>query len=175
MGLSKQNMIACLDVQYAPHSAAAAAVIFTEWKDAVPANIYTLVSADIQDYIPGKFYLRELPPLLSLIATVKEPLNCIIIDGYCYLSDDYAPGLGYYLHEKLNPKIPVIGVAKSKFRNMDMAIEVFRGQSEKPLYITAIGISDEMAASCIKNMHGSYRMPALLKLADQLSRKTFQE
>ncbi|MEZ4826049.1 MAG: endonuclease V [Bacteroidia bacterium] len=168
-------MITCLDVQYTPLIAAAAAVVFTNWSDSAPVNTYSLKSSEVQEYIPGKFYLRELPPLLAVLHSVREPLDFIIIDGYCYLSDDHTPGLGHFLYEKLIPPVPVIGVAKNKFGGMNTATEVLRGQSQKPLYITAIGMDVAPAAALIRNMHGVFRIPTLLKLVDQIARKTAWE
>lgn len=37
-------------------------------------------------------------------------------------------------------------------------------------YITAAGIEPSQAAILIANMHGKYRLPTILKLADSLSR-----
>jgi deoxyinosine 3'endonuclease (endonuclease V) len=31
---------------------------------------------------PGELYRRELPPLLSVLATVTDPLELVIVDGY---------------------------------------------------------------------------------------------
>lgn len=168
-------MIACLDVQYTPHSAAAAAVVFADWTDASPVNTYSLKLDEIQEYIPGKFYLRELPPLLAVLNAVKESLDCVVVDGYCYLSDDQAPGLGFYLYEKLTPPIPVIGVAKNKFGGINTATEILRGKSNKPLYVTSIGIDLPRASELIRNMEGEFRIPTLLKRVDQIARKAALE
>jgi deoxyribonuclease V len=66
----------------------------------------------------------------------------------------------------------VIGVAKTAFKASKSESEVFRGESEKPLYVTAIGIKDQVAKSHISSMHGKYRIPTLLKLADSECRKS---
>jgi deoxyribonuclease V len=49
-------------------------------------------------------------------------------------------------------------------------VEVRRGDSQKPLYVTAAGVSAEDAASRISEMHGPFRIPTLLKQVDTLAR-----
>ena len=46
-------------------------------------------------------------------------------------------------------------------------IEVIRGQSNKPLYVTSLGIELTKAAQDIKSMAGKHRMPDLLTYLDQ--------
>jgi len=72
-------------------------------------------------------------------------------------------GLGYHLYKSLGNEIPVIGVAKTSFKdNNAFVIDILRGKSKNPLFITSIGIDSEDAAECIKKMHGEFRMPTLL-------------
>ena len=49
-------------------------------------------------------------------------------------------------------------------------VEVFRGSSKNPLYITAIGIDKNAAQQHILEMYGEFRIPKLLKELDQLTR-----
>lgn len=91
------------------------------------------------------------------------------------MSDDQAPGLGFYLYEKLTPPIPVIGVAKNKFGGINTAAEILRGKSNKPLYVTSIGIDLPRASELIRNMEGEFRIPTLLKRVDQIARKAALE
>jgi deoxyinosine 3'endonuclease (endonuclease V) len=91
----------------------------------------------------------------------------IIIDGYVFLDDNQKAGLGYHLYKSLEDDIPVIGVAKTAFKdNKALVAEVYRGISRKPLFVTSIGIELKDAAENIRNMHGGFRMPGLLKLLD---------
>ena len=46
-------------------------------------------------------------------------------------------------------------------------IEVTRGQSNKPLYVTSLGIELTKPADHIKSMAGKHRMPDLLTYLDQ--------
>ncbi len=48
---------------------------------------------------------------------------------------------------------------------------MFRGQSKKLLYVTSVGISQVQAASNIAIMAGEFRIPDLLKIADQKARE----
>jgi deoxyribonuclease V len=161
-------MIAIFDTHYNTDTARTACVLLRHWEDETPAATYTELRTGIAAYEPGAFYKRELPCLLSLLQQLQEPVTIIVIDGYVWLGD--APGLGAHLHESLQATVPVIGVAKTKFHNNFKAQELRRGSSNNPLYITSIGMKTTDATTCINNMHGAHRIPAMLKLCDQLSR-----
>ena len=83
-------------------------------------------------------------------------------------------GLGAHLYEALARVTPVIGVAKNRFgpRAEQVAIEVLRGASSRPLFVTAIGVDAEAAAADISRMHGEHRLPTMLKRVDRLCRDT---
>lgn len=163
-------MISAFDVRYADNgSAMAAAVVFKDFKDAAPVSCYRKKIDGVQPYVPGAFYKRELPCILSLLSDIREPIDTIIIDGYVFLGD--RPGLGAYLKEKIEKSITPIGVAKSYFKG-SRGIKVFRGKSRKPLHVTASGMDPVEAAQRISSMHGKHRIPTLLKTADRLTRKT---
>ena len=88
-----------------------------------------------------------------------------------FLDDSGKPGLGGYLFDYLNSKIPVIGVAKNDFATInELKREVYRGESKKPLYITTKGISLDEASQNICSMHGEFRIPTVLKMVDKRSR-----
>lgn len=162
-------MIAAVDVSYAEKDmAVAAALVFKKFTDKEPVVTYTTRVYKFGDYIPGQFFKRELPCLLAVLSKVNENLEAVIIDGYVMLGDK--PGLGYYLWGKLGETAAVIGVAKSPFPNTD-AVKIFRGKSERPLYITSIGIDPVSAAENVSKMYGPYRIPHLLKRADNLSKE----
>jgi deoxyribonuclease V len=102
-----------------------------------------------------------------LLDQFSEAPNEILIDGYVMLGD--RPGLGQHLFEFLSGKIPVIGVAKSKFGGSS-ALEVFRGVSKRPLYVTSAGVDPHEASERIRLMYGAHRVPVLLKRVDLLAR-----
>lgn len=69
-------------------------------------------------------------------------------------------------------EIPIIGVAKKKYKLLQNEYrEVYRGKSKKPLFITSAGFDIDKAKKIIEKMHGSFRIPSMLKLADQLSKE----
>jgi len=163
-------MIACIDVDYKDHQAHVACLVFKNIKDAVPNRVYTIMVDEIHDYIPGEFYKRELPCILKVLEMVKEKITMIIVDGYVWLDANSRRGLGAYLYIHLNEKIPVIGVAKNKFKGSNHLGEVLRGESQKPLYITAAGLNLKAAMEMIRQMDGEYRFPTLLREVDQACR-----
>src|SRR5947209_894733 len=108
-------MLACVDVDYRDENALAACVLFRDWTDAVPSAELIRLIEHVEPYVPGQFYKRELPCLLGVLADVPEPLDAVIVDGYVWLKDEQTPGLGGHLFEALARKVPVIGVAKTRF------------------------------------------------------------
>jgi deoxyribonuclease V len=162
-------MYAALDVQYddPKQQALAAGVVFSDWSEARPAAEYTALCRDVAPYIPGEFYRRELPCLLAVLREIKEPIECILIDGYVQLGDK--PGLGQHLSAELNEQAPIIGVAKTPYAGA-VAVEVIRGASRSPLFVTSIGIDVTTAARHVQQMAGVYRVPDLLRRVDQLAR-----
>ena len=47
---------------------------------------------------------------------------------------------------------------------------IYRGDSAKPLFVTAVGMTLEEAKAHIASMHGEHRIPTLLRRVDQLCR-----
>jgi deoxyribonuclease V len=123
----------------------------------------------VEPYQSGQFYRRELPCILAVLKSLPELAQVIIIDGYVWLGD-HRPGLGAHLYEALGQQVAVVGVAKTRFVRAEPVELVLRGRSRSPLYVTAVGMDLAEAASRIRTMHGSYRIPTLLKRVDQLSR-----
>jgi deoxyribonuclease V len=164
-------MIACLDVHYSTDTACAAAIVFADWQDEQPVAEYTAIDPNPPEYEPGKFYLRELQPQLGVIAKIAEPIDVYVIDAYCHLSPDLAPGLGHHLYEALDRKPAIIGVAKNRYRDSQHAVELCRGESAKPLFVTSIGMTYDVAALHVKSMVGEFRIPSLLKQVDRLCRE----
>jgi deoxyribonuclease V len=163
-------MLLAVDVGYRNDGAKAAGVIFETWKSETLVAEYTLHIDAVADYIPGKFFQRELPCLTALVKQMTYPSTCIVVDGYVYLGLEKRPGLGKHLWEEFNGAIAVIGVAKSSFKDTPNNTELVRGRGKKPLYITAEGIDLEVAKKNIINMKGNQRIPTFLKYVDTLSR-----
>ena len=91
-----------------------------------------------------------------------------MVDGYADLDPAGRPGLGARAHAEFG--IPVIGVAKSRFRTATHAVAVVRGSSARPLCVTAAGMPAIDAADLIRDMAGRYRLPDALRRADTLAR-----
>lgn len=164
-------MIVAVDVDYGANEVVAAGVGFAAWTDE-HAAIEIVVTSDASPapYEPGRFYLRELPHVRSVLGLVGTPIDAIVVDGYVWLAPDKG-GLGAHLYAALGQATPVIGVAKTQFAGAT-AVEVLRGASARPLYVTAAGIDPAVAAQHVLAMHGEHRIPTLLKRADQLARGT---
>lgn len=163
-------MILAIDVQYSENTAFVAGIAFETWLSEAPENEYISVLYDVAEYEPGNFYKRELPCILKLIEEHDLKPDTIVVDGYVYLDGENRPGLGKYLYDALKSEVEIIGVAKRSFSGIGESHEVLRGQSVKPLFITTTGQLDT-AKENIANMFGEYRIPVLLKRADQLCRE----
>ena len=162
-------MIACLDVDYRESIAYAAGLAFHNWPDAIPATEKVVPVVGVYPYQPGQFFRRELPCLLAVVRELP-PVAVVIVDGYVWLEGVSVPGLGAHLYHSLAGKVVVIGVAKTRYAGA-RAVEVLRGRSTRPLFITAAGMSSESAAEHVGFMHGPNRIPTLLKRVDFLCRQ----
>ena len=166
-----KEMITCFDIDYQDPKANAAAVLFEHWAAESPAAVYSHIIPEIAPYESGSFYKRELPCIVSILKTIKEEIHTIVVDGYVWLDGNKKPGLGAYLFRHLGEKTRVIGVAKNRFKTPNsLAVEVFRGESKKPLFVTAAGMDVSDAVDAIRQMHGEFRIPDLLKRVDMLCR-----
>jgi len=166
-------MILAFDTYYYDNKAKTVCVEFTEWNQSSDFKVHTEIIDNVSEYIPGEFYKRELPCILSLLNNIDLKLvSIIIVDGFVYLDDNKKYGLGGHLYEKLNKEIPIIGVAKTNFASIEKDKKpLFRGDSKKPLYVTSIGIDLEDAFQKIESMHGEFRIPTLLKEMDRLTKE----
>jgi len=165
-------MILAFDTYYFDGKAKTVCVEFQEWNQSTDFKIHTEIIDNVAEYIPGEFYKRELPCILSLLNQMDlKKVEAIVVDGFVYLDDEKKYGLGGHLYEKLNQEIPIIGVAKTNFASIEKNKRaLFRGDSQKPLYVTAIGIELEDAFQKIESMAGEFRMPTLLKEMDRLTK-----
>jgi deoxyribonuclease V len=171
--MREQMIIAAFDVHYLEDGrASGAAVLFSGYGDEEPSAVFTRFLPGAADYLPGEFYRRELPSILSLLAQIPETPAEMIIDGYVMLGE--RPGLGQHLFDLFEGRIPVIGVAKSKFPG-SLGAEVLRGRSIRPLYVTSAGLNRKEASEKIRMMHGPHRIPTLLKRADLAARENSRQ
>ncbi|MBF4507297.1 endonuclease V [Flavobacterium sp. JLP] len=166
-------MILAFDTYYFDGKAKTVCLEFTEWNQSKNFKIHTEIIDNVEEYIPGEFYKRELPCIISLLNQFDlKNIEAIIVDGFVYLDDEKRYGLGGHLYEKLNKEVPIIGVAKTNFASIEKDKKsLFRGESVKPLYVTAIGIELENAFQKIESMAGEFRIPTLLKEMDRLTKE----
>ena len=160
-------------MDYRDGLAVAAGVWFRGWAAGAAEREATAVIREVADYTPGEFYRRELPCLLAVLAGGPPP-DIGVVDGYAWLGLAHGagrPGLGAYLYEALGRRVPVVGVAKTRFASAE-AVPVVRGGSRSPLWVTAAGVDPAEAAGRVAAMAGPYRVPALLRRADHLARTT---
>lgn len=166
-------MILAFDTHYFDNKAKTVCVAFESWTNSAKYEIYSEILDNIEDYISGEFYKRELPCILSLYKKLSlEYVEAIIIDGFVFLDDFERLGLGGHLYKSLNSKIPIIGVAKTNFATIEKdKRELLRGKSINPLYITAIGVDLDKATELINKMDGENRIPTTLKKLDTLTKE----
>jgi len=108
------RLCAAVDVHYLRAGGARAAAVLAA--DAAFVHVLaerTAVVPRVAPYQPGQFYLRELPPLRAVLDDLSG-LGLLVVDGYADLDPGSRPGLGAHAHAEFG--IPVIGVAKSRFR-----------------------------------------------------------
>jgi deoxyribonuclease V len=151
------GVCAAVDVHYLSTGGARAAAVLAA--DATFAHVLaerTVALPQVLPYRPGQFYLRELPPLRAVLDDLSG-LGLLVVDGYADLDPRGRPGLGARAHAEFG--IPVIGVAKSRFRTATHAVPVLRGSSARPLFVTAAGMHAADAADLVRRMTGRYRLP----------------
>ena len=143
-------MCAAVDVHYLSTDGARAAAVLAA--DAAFADVLAeriAVVPRVPPYRPGEFYLRELPPLRAVLEDLSG-LGLLVVDGYADLDPDGRPGLGAHAHAEYG--IPVIGVAKSRFRMATHAVPVVRGNPARPLFVTAAGMRSSDAADLVRRI-----------------------
>ncbi len=148
------------DVRYlASGGARAAAVVSAD------AGFFGLVAdrvelvPDVQPCRPGRFCLRELPPLRAALDGLTG-MTLLVAGGFAGLDPDGRPGPGAHVHAGF--AVPVIGVAKSALRAAARAVPVLRGTLARPLYVTAAGMPRTDAAGLVGRMAGRHRRPGAL-------------
>lgn len=165
-------LVLAIDVHYRENIAKAVGVVFEPSADHARI-VLTEYLTGIGEYVPGEFYKRELPCILKIIEkTDLSVIDFILIDGYVYIDDDFRFGLGGHLWKQLDGRKPIIGVAKTSFLSNKATVrELKRGESEKPLFISSVGIDLDEAVRLIATMKGDFRIPDILKKLDQITKE----
>ncbi len=163
--------ILAIDVHYRANIAKVVGVVFDTIDDD-EFDHYSLFVEEVKAYEPGMFYKRELPCIMAILKQIPDDLyESILIDGYVYTSNNGDYGLGGHLYNSLTKKLPVIGVAKSFFKEThNVCKKVFRAESKNPLFVSSIGMNNDDAAQIVQDLNGPYRFPTVLSLLDQLTK-----
>ncbi len=163
------STVGAVDVHYDGRGQARAAlVVCPELTFSTVVCEHTADIAHPAPYEPGALYKRELPCIRAVLA-LGPRLGLLIVDGYTTLDPQGRPGLGAHAADALG--IPVMGIAKTPFRGGTHAVEVIRGTSTRPLYVTTAGqIAADVAAKIVGKMAGPSRIPVALARVDNLAR-----
>jgi len=169
-------MILAIDIHYKETYAKAVCVAFN-WADETPQKVYTDTIAEVAPYVSGEFYKRELPCVLKILEqTNLDTVEAIIVDGHVFVDNDKKYGLGGYLWEALDKKVPIIGVAKKSFiHTEEVSKPILRGTSKNPLYVSCIGIEKGVVLEKMKLLHGEHLMPTILKLLDMVTKTEMEK
>jgi deoxyribonuclease V len=104
-----------VDVHYLGSGGAlAAAVVAADARFSEVVAERTEYVAEVLPYRPGNFYLRELPPIRTVLSGLSG-LGLLVVDGYADLDPGGRPGLGAYAHAEFG--IPVIGCEAQPMRS----------------------------------------------------------
>ncbi|WP_251150821.1 endonuclease V [Cellulosimicrobium sp. Marseille-Q4280] len=160
---------AAVDVHY-PHEggAHAAVVVAADPSFLSVIDTRTISVPTVEPYVPGRFFERELPPLIAVLAEVAT-IDLLIVDGYVTLDPQGTPGLGAHVAQSGVARA-IVGVAKKRFRPATHAVSILRGTSGRPLHVTATGIDLTAAARLVVDLPGDGRIPSPLRLVDRLAR-----
>jgi deoxyribonuclease V len=163
------NLIACLDVHYADPRAVAACVVLSSWQASEPEECVVRTIDQVMPYEPGAFYRRELPCIEEVLKSLRHVPEILVVDGYVWLGQGNK-GLGAYLFEARGGLGAVIGIAKTRFVGAEPVGEVLRGQSRRPLFVSAVGMDLAEACAHVGEMHGKFRLPWAMSEVDRLAR-----
>ncbi len=151
-------------------AALVAAVGFDDWGAAEAVKTYSLRIEHVEKAPRGELDLRALPWLLRLLDANRLQPEAIVLDGLVHLDAQDTPALGRRLHDALGGRVPVIGAARSGFKDAPAQFEVYREAETAPLIVTCAGIDIGAARARIGLMHGRKRVPTLMKLAARIAK-----
>lgn len=145
-------------------------VSFTQWNSGRAENVFLSKVENTEDYLSGEIFARELKIVNTLLSQTKAQPDYILLDGLVYSDGKAEPGFGKRLYDELGGNVVIIGVVKKQIQGLPDECGVCRGESKTPLFVTAVGIDLEAAKELLLSMHGKFRVPSILKLAEKKSR-----
>lgn len=161
--------IGCLDVYYEDTLATAACVVLSSWQASEAVNRVVTTIEGIEPYEPGAFFRRELPCIEKVLRKLQQIPEILVVDGYVWLGSE-KPGLGAHLFDAIGRTGAVVGIAKTAFEGAAPVGEVLRGESRRPLFVSAIGMELAQACASVQGMYGKHRLPWALAEVDGLTR-----
>lgn len=185
----KNDLILALDIQYQDNQAFIAGVLF-EFLGEIKAQYAWQTQTDVP-YVPGYFCFREGPPLLDfwhkLLNDSQLQPKLMIIDGHG-LAHPRKFGVATWLGIKTH--CPTIGCAKETLVHFDTPPDVSKGSFSviklntervgyvlrnqaniNPIFVSPGHlVSLEESKRVILALEGEYRIPEVLRLADQNAR-----
>lgn len=162
-----------IDVHFDSTGAQAAALAFDDWDAPEPTRSFTSRIAQVEKAARGELDLRALPCMLQLLrehGLGPAMIELILINGPVHLDAQETPGLGRHLFHALGGLCPVIGAAKTAPAGTPEQFEVQREEYARPLIVTCVGIDLGAAKARLRAMHGSKRVPTLLKWVTRLAK-----
>lgn len=82
-------MILAFDTYYFDNKAKTVCLEFNNWNEDKNFKIHSEIIDNVSEYIPGEFYRRELPCIISLLNQIDlENIEAIVVDGFVYLDDE---------------------------------------------------------------------------------------
>lgn len=80
-------MILAVDVHYRDSFAKAVGILFN-WNDEHPQKVIIKILKNIEEYIPGEFYKRELPCILEVLKELDlSEIEIILVDSHVYIDN----------------------------------------------------------------------------------------
>jgi deoxyribonuclease V len=174
-------MIVAFDTYYYEGFSYTVAGVFETWaSEKVKYYVCSRRKGIDAEYKPGELYKRELPCIMQCLEKINvDAISSIVVDGFVWVMNDdgeRVPGLGKRLQdaivEKYEHHLSVIGIAKNPYHSkIPNCIEVCRGQSKQPLYVTCTeDFFTQHYADEIKLMFGEFRIPNIIKAIDTKTR-----
>jgi deoxyribonuclease V len=148
----------------------AAAVAFDAWDAAEATQTCVSRITQVEKAPRGELDLRELPCVMQLLREHNLEPELILLDGFVHLDADETPGLGQHLYQALGGKVPIVGASKKRLPGLPAQFEVMREDEAPPLLVTCAGIDIGAAKARLRAMHGSKRVPTLMKLVARLAK-----
>lgn len=187
--VKEEDVWLALDVQYSEEKAFVAGVL-----QIVGKPEYQIFVGEMETktpYIPQYFSFREGPILLAFLEKLQQEQNIkidlVIIDGHG-VAHPRRLGIASWLGVKMN--LPTIGVAKETLlsykgeleEGSGSVLEIYWAQEVvgyalrnvtevKPIFVSAgHQVHLETAKDIVLNLEGEYRLPDMLRFADQAAR-----